>query len=249
MKECDAISVRTCREIEGHFCDYIGSQYKKPMILTGPVLPDPTPTLLEDQWAQWLVRFEPRSVVFCSFGSQYILTKKQFRELLLGFELTGRPFFVAVKAPTGSPSIEDAFPEGFKERVRGWGVVHGGWVQQPEILAHPSVGCFVNHCGFGSMWESLMSKCQIVLIPHLGDQILNTRLMAEELKVAVEVEREEDGWFSKESLSKAILSVMGKDSEVGELVEKNHARWRETLMSEGLMSSYIDNFIESLHHL
>ncbi|CAK9182971.1 unnamed protein product [Ilex paraguariensis] len=61
MKQCDALSIRTCQEIEGSFCEYIGSQYGKPMFLTGPVLPEPPKTAFEDWWAKWLGVFEPIS--------------------------------------------------------------------------------------------------------------------------------------------------------------------------------------------
>ncbi|GMH05618.1 hypothetical protein Nepgr_007458 [Nepenthes gracilis] len=249
MRSCDAIAIRTCRELEGELCDYLSAQFKKPMFLTGPVLPEPAESRLEDRWAEWLGRFEPSSVVFCAFGSQFILEKDQFQELLLGFESTGFPFLVAVKPPAGCSTVEEAFPEGFEMRVKGRGVVHGGWVQQPLILNHGSVGCFVSHCGFGSMWESLKSASQIVLVPQLGDQILNTRLMAGELKLAVEVEREDNGWVSKESLCKAIQSVMDEDSEMGCMVKKNHAAWRNRLVSQDFMSGYIDSFIKDLKGL
>ncbi|KAJ9671555.1 hypothetical protein PVL29_025317 [Vitis rotundifolia] len=218
MKGCNAISIRTCQEIEGPFCDYIGSQCGKPVLLTGPVLPKPLPTPLEDQWAQWLGGFKPGSVIFCAFGSQNVPEKDQFQELLLGLELTGLPFLVALKPPTGAATVEEALPEGFQERVGGRGVVHGGWVPQPSVLSHPSVGCF-----------SLTSDPQIVLVPELPDQILNTRLLAEVLKVAMEIEKEENGWFSKESLCRAITSVMDEESEVGGLVRKNHTKWKKTL--------------------
>ena len=91
-----------------------------------------------------------------------------------------------------------------------------------------------------------MSDPQLVLVPELSDQTFNARLLAEELKVAVEVEREENGWVSKESLCKAIKSVMDEEGEVGCLVKKNHAKWKETLMSQGFMSNYIDNFVRQL---
>ncbi|CBI20246.3 unnamed protein product, partial [Vitis vinifera] len=223
IKLCDVVSIRTCQEIEGPFCDYI-----------------------ERRWAQWLSGFKPGSVIFCAFGSQNFPGKDQFQELLLGFELTGLPFLAALKPPLGAATIEEALPEGFQERVGGRGVVYGGWVPQPSILSHPSVGCFVSHCGFGSMWESLMSDPQIVLVPELFDQTFNARLLAEELKVAVEVEKEENGWVSKEGLCKAIKSVMDEEGEVGCLVKKNHAKWKETLMSQGFMSNYIDNFVRQL---
>ncbi|KAK9674145.1 hypothetical protein RND81_12G214100 [Saponaria officinalis] len=245
---CDAIAIRTCREIEGPFCDYLGSQYNKPVFLTGPVLPETEPTkgALDGPWAEWLAKHGPEEVIFCAFGSQFILEKDQFQEFVLGFEMTKLPFLMAVKPPTGCASIEEALPEGFKDRVGDKGVITDRWVQQPLILAHPSVGCFVNHCGFGSMWESLTSKCQIVLVPQLGDQILNTRLMAGELKVGVEVERKENGLVTKESLCNAINLVMDEKSEVGCLVKKNHAKWRDILISQGFMSEYIDNFVKDL---
>ena len=120
---------------------------------------------------------------------------------------------------------------------------------QNLILEHKSVGFLVTHCGYGSMWESLLSDCQIVCVPHLCDQILNARLIVEELKVAVEVEREDNGWISKESLSEAIISVMDKESEVGGLVKYNHAKLKEVLTSEGVQERYLDTFIQNLQGL
>nr|POE83835.1 udp-glycosyltransferase 79b6 [Quercus suber] len=161
------------------------------------------------------------SVVYCAFGSQNALQKEQFQELLLGFKLCGQPFLVALSTPYGCTTIEEALPEGFEERIKGRGWVYEGWMPQTMILDHPSLGCFVTHCGYRSMWEALFSDCQIVCVPHLADQILGARLMVEELKVAVEVEREDNGWISKESLSDAIISVMDKDSEVDNHVAKD----------------------------
>lgn len=249
MKNCDALCIRTCREIEGNFCDYMASQYQKPVFLSGPILTESMDTSLEKRWANWLDGFDRGSVVYCAFGSQFVLEKDQFQELVLGLEQTRLPFFVAGKPPTGCSAMEEAFPEGFEERTKGRGVVYGGWVQQGLILRHPSVGCFVSHCGSGSMWESLMSETQIVLVPQLGDQIWNAKLLVEDLKVAVEVEREDNGWFSKESLSKAINIAMDKDSDVGDTVKKNHEMWKQVLTKPGFLSGYVDKFVHHLQEL
>ncbi|CAL9239157.1 unnamed protein product [Arabidopsis halleri] len=250
LMNCDFISIRTCKEIEGKFCEYIERQYHKKVFLTGPMLPEPDKSKqLEDRWNHWLNGFGQGSVVFCALGSQISLEKDQFQELCLGIELTGLPFLVAVTPPKGAKTIQEALPEGFEERVKDRGVVWGEWVQQPLILAHPSVGCFVSHCGFGSMWESLMGDCQIVLLPFLADQVLNTRLMTEELEVSVEVQREETGWFSKESLSVAITSVMDQGSEIGNLVRRNHSKLKEVFVSDGLLTGYTDKFVDTLENL
>ncbi|KAF6155927.1 hypothetical protein GIB67_039258 [Kingdonia uniflora] len=250
LNNCDAISFRTCREMEGKYCDYLNQQFKKPILLTGPALPETPNTPLEKQWDDWLSRFDPGSVIYCSFGSECILQTEQFQELVLGLELTGLPFLVALKPPFGFTTVEESLPSGFKERIGDRGVVYGGWVQQTLILAHPSVGCFVTHCGFGSMWESLASDCQIVGIPQGGDQFLNARVLSGELKVALEVERrEEDGWFSKESIHKAVKEVMDGENQVGNELKENHAKWKQVLLSEGLEDAYIDSFIEKLQDL
>ncbi|KAL7243674.1 hypothetical protein ACSBR1_015980 [Camellia fascicularis] len=213
QSDCDAIGFKVCAEIEGRFCDYIE---KQPVILAGPVVPAPSNSTLEERWKKWLGGFEAKTVIFCSLGSECVLGKEQFQELVLGVELTGMPFFAALKRPLGVEKIEQALPEGFQEGTGERGVVHGGWVQQPLILAHPSVGCNVTHCGYGSLLEALVTECELVLMPQYGDQIINSRLMSGDLEVVVEVEMgEEDGLFTREGVCKAIRLVMEVDGEVG----------------------------------
>ena len=53
------------------------------------------------------------------------MKKKQLEELVLGFELTGRPFFAALKTADGFESIEVALPEG-RVKGRARGVVYSG---------------------------------------------------------------------------------------------------------------------------
>nr|AFJ52975.1 UDP-glycosyltransferase 1 [Linum usitatissimum] len=251
----DAIAFRTCRELEGQFCDYLGQQYGKPILLTGPILPDEdkTPMTAEDEKLfSWLGNFDGGSVVYCAFGSEIALGKDQFQELLNGFELCGLPFLAALKPPAGCSTVEEAFPEGFEDKVRGRGWVTGGWVPQQRILDHASVGCFVSHCGFGSMWEGLLSKCQLVMAPTLGDQIMGTMLMVNELKVAVEVEKIKSGdrwWIAKEKLSEAIRAVMDGDGEVGGEVRRNHLKFREVLGEKKVHDKYVDDFVVQIHDL
>uniref|UniRef100_A0A803MB53 Glycosyltransferase n=2 Tax=Chenopodium quinoa TaxID=63459 RepID=A0A803MB53_CHEQI len=251
LKSSNVIAIKTCREIEGKYCDYLSKQYDdKPILLSGLDLPEPQEGELETRWENWLSQFKPGSVVICVFGSQVVLDVAQFQELLLVFEMTKLPFLIAFNPPMGCTTVEEAFPEGFVDRIGDRGVVTGEWVQQQQILAHTSVGCFVSHCGSGSIWESMMSKNQIVLIPQLQDQVLFSKIFTTELKVAVEVDRGEDGyWVSRESLSKAIKSVMDDSSEICGLVKKNHEIWRQKLAQPGLMSGYFDKFVKDLQAL
>ncbi|KAK9698598.1 hypothetical protein RND81_08G116100 [Saponaria officinalis] len=248
--ECDAFCIKTCREVERVYCEFIEKHYGKPVLTAGPVLPDPSSAKLDDRFDKWLAGFESGQVVYCTFGSECTLDLLSFQELVLGLELTGRPFLAALKAPIGYETIESALPEGFLERTKETGIVYGGWVQQQLILKHPSVGCFVTHCGAGSLSEAMVNKCQLVMIPHAVDQFINARMMSLELKVGVEVERrDQDGFFGREDVRKAVDSVMEENSEVGKEVRANHAKWREFILNDGLEESYITSFIDSLYDL
>ncbi|GLT80896.1 hypothetical protein SLA2020_523070 [Shorea laevis] len=249
FKECDAIAVKTCKEIEGPYCDYLENQFKRPVILSGPSIPERTSLALDEKWETLLGGFGAKSVIYCAFGSECVLEKEQFQELVLGFELTGLPFLAALKPPMGFQDVESALPGGFEDRVKGKGFVHGGWVQQQLILKHPSVGCFVTHCGSGSLWEAMVNECQMVLLPHVGDQIINARMMGGDMRVGVEVQKGEDGFFTRENVCKAVMSVMDAESKLGKEVKANHDKWREFLLTKGLENSYIDNFVEKLHGL
>ncbi|KAK7262327.1 hypothetical protein RJT34_29894 [Clitoria ternatea] len=242
LNDADVLGYRACREIEGPFMDYIGEQFKKPVLCTGPVILDPPSVDLDEKFSSWLGGYDSGSVVYCCFGSECTLRPEQFTELMLGLELTGRPFLVAVKAPYGFDSVEAALPEGFGERVGGRGFVYGGWVLQQLILAHPSVGCFITHCGSGSLSEALVNECRLVLCPIVGDQILNARMMGNNLRVGVEVEKGEDGMYTRESVCRAVNIVMDEENETSRVVRENHSRIREMLLDKDLESSYVDNF-------
>ncbi|KAK8575999.1 hypothetical protein V6N13_032687 [Hibiscus sabdariffa] len=250
LSECDAIVFKTCKEIEGPYCDYVRNQFDKPVLYAGPVVPEPPKVALEERWKKLLNNFEAKSVIFCAFGSECFLEKGQFQELVLGLELTGLPFLVALKPPMGAETIESALPEGFQERVKGRGLVHGGWVPQQLILRHPSVGYFLTHCGLGSLAEAMVNDCQLVLLPHAVDQIINARLMSGDLRIGVEVEKgEEDGLFTKEDVYKAVKSVMDEGSELGKETRANHAKWKEFLLGPGLETSYMNDFVIKLNAL
>ncbi|KAI8028503.1 Anthocyanidin 3-O-glucoside 2''-O-glucosyltransferase [Camellia lanceoleosa] len=223
QSDCDAIGFKVCAEIEGRFCDYIEKQLGKPVILAGPVVPVPSNSTLEERWNKWLGGFEAKTVIFVHLEVSVYLGRSSFKNL----------FWVWSSPRTGET-----------------GVVHGGWVQQPLILAHPSVGCNLTHCGYGSLLEALVTECELVLMPQYGDQIINSRLMSGDLEVGVEVEMgEEDGLFTREGVCKAIRLVMEVDGEVGKKVRANHGKWREFLLSKNLDSSYIDGFIQKLQGL
>jgi len=67
---CDAIGFKGCREIEGPYVDYLEQEFGKPVLLSGPVLPEPPKTILDEKWGSWLNGFKDGSLVYCALGSE-----------------------------------------------------------------------------------------------------------------------------------------------------------------------------------
>ncbi|RLN21791.1 anthocyanidin 3-O-glucosyltransferase-like [Panicum miliaceum] len=236
--------MKTCREMEGPYIDYISSQYGKPLHLAGPVVPEPPQGELEERWASWLSSFPDDSVIFASFGSETFLPVAAATELLLGLEATNRPFLVVLNFPKGTDAaaeVEACTPPGFEERVKGRGLVHTGWVQQQHILRHRSVGCFVNHAGFSSVVEGLVAGCRLVLLPMKTDQYFNAALFARDLRVGVEVaRRDEDGWFGRGDVTDAVAASVatGGDGDA--------SKWREFFTNEAVQNKFEVDFVREL---
>jgi flavonol-3-O-glucoside L-rhamnosyltransferase len=239
--------IKSCAEMEGHYIDYLSEQFGKPVLVTGPVVPEPPQGMLEERWATWLSSFPDNTIKFSSFGSETFLPVSAVTELLLGLEATGRPFLAMLNFPKGVDAEAELMarvPLGFEERVRGRGVVHTGWMPQQRVLHHRSVRCFLNHAGFSSMVEGLVAGCQLVLLPMKGDQFLNVALFARELKVGVEVaRRDQDGWFGRDNIARAVAAATA-DGGNG-----NGRKWREFLMDDAMHIRFAEKLLRDLKEL
>ncbi|KAJ0046558.1 hypothetical protein Pint_04650 [Pistacia integerrima] len=186
LKGSDAIALRSCQETEGPYSDYLGQQYSKPVLLTGPILPETSATKLEEKWGKWLNKFEP-----------------------------------ALTPPHGCSPIEEALPEGLKERIGERGL--GAWRMGTADVD---------------------TKTPFYWVFFMG-----TRLMVEELKVAIEVEIGVDGIIGKEALSKAIKLVMDNNSELGASVKKNHVQWKNIFSAKDWQDEKLDTFVRDLQFI
>ncbi|KAF3435930.1 hypothetical protein FNV43_RR23022 [Rhamnella rubrinervis] len=248
---CSAILIKSCMEMDGPYLDYLKTQFKKPVFLTGPLVPEPPSGELEDKWDKWLDQFPPKTLIFCSFGSETFLNDEQIKELSLGLELTGLPFFLVLNFPDnvdGKAELERVIPKGFLERVKDRGVVHTGWVQQQLILAHSSIGCYLTHSGFSSVIEALVNNCQLVLLPFKGDQFINAKLMSDDMKCGVEVNRrDEDGHFGKEDIYEAVKTIMVEvEKEPGRSKRANQRKWHKCLVDKKVHDKFISDLVTEL---
>jgi soyasaponin III rhamnosyltransferase len=245
----DMFIIRTSRELEGPWLDYLSDRYKVPVLPVG-VLP-PSLQIRDDQqeennpdWVKikaWLDSKESSSVVYIGFGSESRLDQQDLTELAHGIELSGLPFFWALKDRKDGVS---ELPKGFEERTKQRGIVWKTWVPQIKILAHPSIGGCMSHCGASSVVEMLHLGHVLVTLPYILDQCLYARLL-EEKKVAVEVPRsEQDGSFTRDSVAKTLRLVIV--DEEGSTYRKNAKDMGNFFSSKALHNQYIKDLIAAL---
>jgi hydroquinone glucosyltransferase len=236
VKGVDGILVNTSHEIEPAVGEGLGGVELPvhpvgPLVWTRPVGVDDR----DHECMRWLEQQPRRSVVYVSFGSGGTLTWQQTAELALGLEHSQCRFIWAVKRPHQSSTTGaffgtqkgeeislDFLPEGFVKRTRGVGFVTQSWTPQTAILGHPSVGCFVTHCGWNSILESVVNGVPMVAWPLYAEQNMNAAMLEVQVGVAVRAKVGLDRFTSREEVASAIRRVM-----VGEEAERMRKRASE----------------------
>ncbi|KAL8471713.1 hypothetical protein ACS0TY_029090 [Phlomoides rotata] len=158
---------------------------------------------------QWLHQQPPNSTIYVAFGSSTFLDETQFQELALGLELTNKPFLWVVRQDlTQNPR---AYPEGFEERIRNRGEIVE-WAPQQEILSHPSVACFLSHCGWNSTLESVSNGVPLLCWPYYADQFLNEAYISDFWKVGLGLEKDEGGIVTGEEIRKKVEILVSDET-------------------------------------
>ncbi|KAG6509709.1 UDP-glycosyltransferase 83A1-like [Zingiber officinale] len=207
-------------------------RYNPKILPIGPLLTGLRPNrALGNFWPEdaaclsWLDEQQPGSVVYVAFGSFTIFDRGQFQEFALGLEATGRPFLWVVR-PDLTGDSADAYPDGFKERVGDRGRIVA-WAPQQKVLAHPSVACFVSHCGWNSTMEGVRNGKLFLCWPYFGDQFLNQSYICDDWKVGLRMTPDESGIVKREQVK----------SKVEELLSNEEMRARASMLKENAQQS------------
>ncbi|RLN40267.1 UDP-glycosyltransferase 91C1-like [Panicum miliaceum] len=218
--------IPSCVEWEPEFYPQVAPLLCKPVVPLGLLPPSPDGGRANGEHAavRWLDAQPPGSVVSVALGSEVRLGLEQVRELALGLELAGARFLWALRNPDA-----DLLP----------------WVPQVSVLAHDAVGGFLTHCEQNSLAEGLLFGRPLIMLPILGDQGPNARLM-EGKKVGLQVPRDEnDGSFDRHGVASAVRAVMLEEETRG-LFVANALKQQEIVADEELHGRYIDQFVEQL---
>ncbi|KAL5202360.1 hypothetical protein ABZP36_013312 [Zizania latifolia] len=174
-------------------------------------------------YLEWLGTKPARSVVYISFGSSSVMSKQQVAEIAAAMAEAKKPFLWVLRKDNCNDEEDAAAVKKLvaAAAMDGDGGMAVEWCDQPRVLSHPSVGCFVTHCGWNSTLESVACGVPVVAAPQYSDQGTNAWLV-ERMGVGVRAAvRGEDGVLEAEGLRRSVDAVMS------EPVAVRAAAWKE----------------------
>jgi UDP:flavonoid glycosyltransferase YjiC (YdhE family) len=104
------------------------------------------------------------------------------------------------------------------------------WAPQVAMLRKESVGRFVTHCGWNLVLEAVVARVPMVACSVYAQQHLNMNVLVKDMKMAINLQREEDelerraselmdssNWLGKwERQQRFMMPVQGNKKETGD---------------------------------
>ncbi|KAL0338831.1 UNVERIFIED_CONTAM: Anthocyanidin 3-O-glucosyltransferase 5 [Sesamum angustifolium] len=183
-----------------------------PLIKDGEILTEKDAEILA-----WLDAQPCGSVLYVSLGSGGTLSSGQLIELAWGLEMSRQRFILVVSQ---------------KDPRDGAGGTDMG------VLAHPSTGAFLSHCGWNSTLESLVHGKPMIAWPLYAEQRMNATMLVEEVRVAVKLGRAEV--IGREEIERVVMAVM--EGEQGNAVRLRARELKESahMASESSVGRVLD---------
>ncbi|XP_034899070.1 anthocyanidin 3-O-glucosyltransferase 2-like [Populus alba] len=267
FRESKGIIINTFEELESHAIDSFSKGNTPPVYPVGPILNlnrDGDCDEESDKYKdikQWLDDQPLSSVVYLCFGSRGSFGVDQVKEIAWGLEQSGHRFLWSLRKPPPKGTMEppsdytnprDVLPEGFLERTANTGKIIG-WAPQTDILAHPSVGGFVSHCGWNSILESIWFGVPIAAWPLYAEQQLNAFQIIVELGLGVEIKMDyrrefiSDGnedVISAGEIERGVRCLMELRDEKREKLKEMSGKSRKALENGGSSFTWLGRFIQ-----
>jgi UDP-glucose:(indol-3-yl)acetate beta-D-glucosyltransferase len=256
MKKLKWVLANSFYELEKDVIDSMAEIF--PITTVGPLVP---PSLLgqdqtqdvgiemwksQDSCIEWLNKKPPSSVIYISFGSLIFLSEKQMQSIAEALKRSKSYFLWVMKSKEGEAKTV-TLPEKFLEETKEKGMVVS-WCPQTKVLVHPSIACFLTHCGWNSMLEAITAGVPMIAYPQWTDQPTNAKLVSNVFGMGIRLKQDSDGFVESEEVERAIGEIVG--GERFEVFKKNAVELklaaREAVADGGSSDRNIQSFVDEI---
>ncbi|KAJ0098838.1 hypothetical protein Patl1_21711 [Pistacia atlantica] len=192
---------------------------------------------------KWLDQQQPQSVIYVAFGSTTLLDRTQFQELAMALELSNRPFLLVVR-PDITDKINDAYQKGFQDRIATRGHIVS-WAPQQKVLAHPSIACFISHCGWNSTMEGISNGVPFLCWPYFGDQMHNENYICNIWRIGLGLSKDESGIITREEIKTKLEELLDNSKYQANVLDLKE-RVLNSIKEGGSSYNNFKNFVEWL---
>ncbi|PRQ48629.1 putative 7-deoxyloganetin glucosyltransferase [Rosa chinensis] len=168
---------------------------------------------------EWLDKQKPDSVVYVNYGSVTMMTDQHLKEFAWGLANSEHHFLWIVR-PDVVKGDSVLLSEEFFEEIKDRGYI-ASWCPQEQVLAHPSVGVFLTHCGWNSTIESISEGVPVICWPFFAEQQTNCRFLCTDWGIGMEVNND-----VKRDEIKALVKEM-LEGEKGMKMRQKAKEWKK----------------------
>ncbi|KAL6962330.1 7-deoxyloganetin glucosyltransferase [Sarracenia purpurea var. burkii] len=183
---------------------------------------------------EWLNSKEPNSVVYVNFGSITVMTPSQLVEFAWGLANSNQTFLWIIRPDlvTGDTAL---LPPKFVATTKERSFITS-WCPQEQVLAHPSIGGFLTHCGWNSTIESISNGVPMVIWPFFAEQQTNCWSCCSEWGIG----REIDSNVKRDEVESLVRELLV--GEKGKEMKRKAMEWKK-LAEEAVESSSSSSFV------
>ncbi|KAF9591536.1 hypothetical protein IFM89_004590 [Coptis chinensis] len=215
-----------------------------PLLATERLGHPPGHLLLEDSTClTWLDQQPVQSVVYFAFGSTTTFNQCQFNELVHGLELVNQPFLWVIR-PDLTDELSPLYTESFKNILAHHGKIVN-WAPQQNVLAHPSIACFVTHCGWNSTVEGVSMGVPLLCWPYHADQFHNQIYICDIWRVGLRLDKDENGNVGRFEINKKVHELIG-DEGIRSRAQVLKYKAKRSVSEGGSSSKNFNDFINRL---
>lgn len=198
------------------------------------------PTCLE-----WLDQWGPNSVLYVNYGCVTVMSDHHLKEFAWGLADSNHPFLWIVRPDIlmGESAI---LPEELIEEIKDRALLVS-WCAQDQVLAHPSVGAFLTHCGWNSVLEAICGGVPMICWPFFAEQQTNRRYACTTWGIGLEMDHD----VKREDVVRLVEEIM--EGEKGKNMRERALEWKQNAEKAteygGQSYENFDRFVKEVLHV